>query len=141
MRSIIFITVLSLLYTTGNTLHAQDTLHWNPQHVITWADFKGTDTHTELRNDEMACTTSGIAIDIRSSDGRNLYVTIYTLFYPGKSYTKTDSSTYLLLHERGHFDLAELYARKMRKEMMELTPTSNTAVAKCVQYIISITPL
>ena len=48
-----------------------------------------------------------------------LKLSIKNTFEPHNSWTKTNESVELLEHERLHFHISELYARKLRKQIQE----------------------
>lgn len=50
----------------------------------------------------------------------SIHVTVTAQCSPNKSWKHRENlGTYLLQHEQGHFDIAELYARKLRKDISE----------------------
>ncbi len=50
-----------------------------------------------------------------------LNYTVETFFYTDKSWVRPDSkSDYLLKHEQLHFDISELYARKLREKLAKV---------------------
>lgn len=90
----------------------QDTLRWREDRKPQWKDFRGLPDTTSAFSAEtfsnltyaLTYNRSGFSIDI------NCY------FLANESWTKrTDQG--LLDHEQGHFNLAELCARKFRKEV------------------------
>lgn len=79
--------------------------------TLAWNDFKGKPGPYLLSD---AATMSFIHIAMKSAMDNKVEVTIEALFDPFKSWVRQKSDT-LLLHEIGHFNIAELYARKLRK--------------------------
>lgn len=85
---------------------------------LKWSDFKAepnrtghkAETHTEL-------TASYTA------DQDSLYFEVRCVFHPDRSWTKETNNDYLLNHEQRHFDLTEVYTRKLRKELTESNVT------------------
>jgi hypothetical protein len=92
---------------------------WNPQDKIDWSDFKA---EPQQNADVIAVTASGLSFGYsttRFSNGTidyNFDVTAH--FYPEKSYYLRDHVTEITLdHERLHFDITELHARKFRQRV------------------------
>lgn len=88
-------------------------IEWNENRKLTWADFRGKPNRSSHNE---AMTDSGMAISLDCNDDRT-DVKIETFFNPKKSWTKDHESTYLLAHEQLHFDITELFVRKLRKEL------------------------
>lgn len=102
-----------------------DSLQWKENYKLTWKDFKA-EPSSEV--DAVALTVSGISFSYSLSQNENEDYTYQTFveahFYPEKSWYKTEvSNNHILLHEQLHFDLTELYARKLRKRITETTFT------------------
>ena len=107
------------------------TISWSSTNKVTWDDFKAP---TKQHEDVIAVTASGLSFHYstkRYSTGRieyNFDVTAH--FYPEKSwYVKAHVTDITLAHERLHFDITELHARKFRK-MVESTNFSNNIDAE-----------
>ena len=92
----------------------EELLAWSDSRKLTWADYKG---NPDAESDAAASTTSYLAIDynIRST---SFSYKIESRFSKTRSWGlhKTD---YILRHEQGHFDIAEVFARKLHKKMSE----------------------
>jgi len=94
------------------TSEAPNYLVWNEHYQLQWFDFKG-------QYDSSTFGDAGTAIRIEANPfihKKQIYYDVYALFIPGKSWVK-DPSPELLAHERLHFDIAELYARKVRAKV------------------------
>ncbi len=103
-----------------------ETIAWSPENKLTWGDFKG----KAPSNDRAAATTaSGISyrFSTMGTSGKvKLDFKVSTFFYPNKSWNQPSLCDYLILsHEQLHFDISELYARKMRKRLTSGTFTQN----------------
>lgn len=102
----------------------QDTLVWEQGRLLTWKDFKG----KPIRESSNAALSS-ISIEYRwrtQPDGRFL-VDIYSLFYRRESWVNPLlESDRLLAHEQYHFHIAEIFARRLRKEASSLLCTKLT---------------
>ncbi len=92
-----------------------DLLSWNEFYELQWYDFQGT-PGDNARGD------AGTAVQIKAKPFRvknTLDYDVVAVFNRKKSWSR-DQSPALLAHERLHFDIAELYARKIRKKIAEL---------------------
>ena len=82
--------------------------------ILTWKDFKG---KVNKRSSYYASTSSGYQYNA-AFVGDSLRIVLPCMFYPEKSWVKKGKETEALLkHEQGHFDLTEIYTRKMRREI------------------------
>lgn len=92
-----------------------DRLQWKASEKLVWADFQGV---PDYGNDKIAALTSS-AILYRhycAEDGK-LAVSVEAVFRKADSWVKPEAMTpHYLEHEQLHFDITELYARKLRKE-------------------------
>jgi hypothetical protein len=87
-------------------------IDWNSNRKLTWQDFKGP-VDTESKN--AALTSSSINIEFGYDDA-GLEYSIKCSFNQQKSWVRIKNDE-VLAHEQGHFDLAELHARKLHKAM------------------------
>jgi len=109
-----YLAVLLLpLAVAGQDRHEQ-LIAWHPSYKLTWDDFKAT---PDTRSNAAATTTTYLAIDYLI-DNHGLRYRITCRFSCDKSWGLHRSS-YILSHEQGHFDIAEIYARKLHKAMSE----------------------
>lgn len=90
-------------------LNNPDIIIWG-QAEITWKDFLGKKMQSGRYE---AVTYAGISFAKDSSDWK-----IFSFFI--KKYSrKNDTSEYLLAHEKYHFNVVEIFARKIRKDVIE----------------------
>lgn len=87
---------------------------WSKKRKLIWDDFKGIKKDTNFIG---AKTYSGILMLPYLKESNNYSYKIFACFYKNKSSTDTNYSEYILNHEQLHFDIAELFARKIRKEI------------------------
>jgi hypothetical protein len=92
----------------------QEYIPWIDDRRLLWNDFQG----EPKRNTDAVASTStslGIAYQVKNS---SLTYQITCKFSKIKSWglVKTD---YILAHEQGHFDITELYARKLHQELQD----------------------
>ena len=90
---------------------------WSESASLNWKDFKGKSNRTSSFK---ALTTTSISFGI-NYENTTLTIEIKTEFDPNKSWTKVKENPNLLSHERLHFDIAELFARKLRQKILETT--------------------
>lgn len=90
----------------------EELLTWNPNRRLTWADYKA---KPNPESDAAASTTTILGIDY------NITSTSFS-FKIESQFSKTRSwglhkTEYILSHEQGHFDIAEVFARKLNQKM------------------------
>lgn len=90
----------------------EELIEWDANKKLTWADYKG---NIDRNSDAAASTTTYLAIEYNIKNSSFRY-TIQSRFSKTRSWGlhKTD---YILSHEQGHFDLAEVFARKLHMKM------------------------
>ncbi len=117
--SALHIVLLSLISTT--VVSQEEKMKWDEGSPLTWKDFRGTPNKTQ---DYVATTNSGISLGFASqtSNGVTTYnIEIGSYFYPNHSwYRPGNVSAYILKHEQTHFDISEIFARKLRKKIAAL---------------------
>ncbi|KYP12925.1 DUF922 domain-containing protein [Flavihumibacter sp. CACIAM 22H1] len=90
------------------TATTADPINWRTRRVLNWADFKGTPVTTAPN---AALTSTSILINYRYNT-ESLQFRLNCVFYPHKSWTKVNTQQ-ILAHEQGHFDISQLYTRKL----------------------------
>lgn len=116
---------------------------WDKDRKLTWADFTGP-VPTDAPQDRHAESHVGVhstwkistkCEDVGKSGKKKCTATIDAVdaqaeFDPNKSWVKEGKQTdSLLKHEQGHFDIAEHFARKKKKQMENFLGQSESAVA------------
>lgn len=91
---------------------------WKNHSRLSWDDFQGP---VNAASDEAAAATHcGIGFRTNTLSGKP-EVIVYNTFYVKKSWVRPDARmSSILEHEQGHFDLCELYTRKMEKAMQRV---------------------
>ena len=99
----------------------EELLEWSATRKLTWNDYKA---KPDSESDAAASTTSYLAIEYNITSSSFGYK-IQSRFSKTRSWGlhKTD---YILSHEQGHFDIAEIFARKLNKLMSEYKFKKNT---------------
>lgn len=124
-KSLIYIIILFLIQ------NYEPELAWSPDYRLQWSDFKGS---PNMQSDAAATTASGITFGYRMSetDGEvtKFKAEVTAHFYPDKSWYKANEvNLHILEHEQLHFDITELHARKLRKQISELKVSNTVNVA------------
>ncbi|WP_394660433.1 DUF922 domain-containing protein [uncultured Chryseobacterium sp.] len=108
----------------SNTIFAQK-IYWAEGKKLNWNNFKSRVNNQRGAN-VVAYTNCGWSYSyVKSSNPKApVKITIETIFNEDKSW-KDDKriNDYVLLHEQKHFDVAEVFARKLRKETSEKIKT------------------
>lgn len=125
----IFLAIV-FLWASFSQAQEYETISWSEKR-LTWKDFKG----EPPTSDRVAATTaSGISYRFSTSGTRSAFKVDYevsTHFYPKKSWYKPELADEVVLsHEQLHFDISELFARKLRKELSEATFTPENVKKK-----------
>ncbi len=92
----------------------EELIEWRTSGRLTWTDYKG---KPDPASDAAASTTTYLGIEYDIRDNSFTYK-IQCRFSRTKSWglSKTE---YILKHEQGHFDIAEIFARELNKKMTE----------------------
>ena len=108
-----------VLFLISNYLWCQR-VEWKEDEKLVWSNFKSR-VNNQRGKDIVAYTHCGwISSVVKSSNRKGaVKVNIETIFNEDKSW-KDDKkiNDYILNHEQKHFDIAEIYARKIRKEVV-----------------------
>lgn len=95
-------------------------LLWRKDRFLTWSDFKGVPvTQKKMGIHQAAASATGPVFVHREDDNGNLIPYPVSYFYKSLSWSISKDSI-LLQHEQLHFDIKELYIRKMRVKFMNL---------------------
>lgn len=95
-----------------------DIIVWGNGRSLEWSDYKNS---PDMNSWHSASSQCGFNIEYETR-ADSLFVKVFAYFDKSKSWVKTEKkSDALLSHEQGHFDIAELFARKMRNEMKGMT--------------------
>ncbi len=118
--------ILILLQASNLYAQEEEALLWSPDNRLSWADFRAIPPVT---GNIAATTASGISYYFSSMEVNGemeVDFTVRTYFYPDKSWYKPEiCNTVILSHEQLHFDISELFARKMRAELAKTRFTKN----------------
>lgn len=103
--------LLSLVFPAR--LQKEEDIPWSAARRLEWSDFKGT---PDGNNANAALTSSKILFgyNYNSRDGFSWH--IGCLFDKNKSWVKVKND-FILAHEQGHFDITEIYARRLQQQL------------------------
>ncbi len=105
---------------------SEEMILWSPEVKLTWLDFKAKPPSVTRA---AATTASGISYQFSTIYEGNVMQVDFTVeahFYPDKSWYKKElCDDVILSHEQLHFDISELFARKMRAQLSSTKFTSN----------------
>ena len=92
----------------------EEPLKWDASKKLTWADYK---SNPNPESDAAASTTTYLSVEYNITS-THFGFKIQSYFSKTRSWGlhKTD---YILSHEQGHFDIAEVFARKLHKKLSE----------------------
>lgn len=115
-----------LLWSAMSFAQEEETILWHPKQRLSWSNFKA----EPVEGSKVAATTaSGLSYQFSTTEEGGKYeldYTISTYFYPDRSwYQPKICDEVILSHEQLHFDISELFGRKMRKIMDTTTFTKN----------------
>lgn len=102
-------------------------IYWSENVKLDWSNFKSK-INNQRGTNVVAYTNCGwIYSYVKSSNPKApIKIEINTVFNEDKSWKDVKRiNDYVLLHEQKHFDVAEVYARKLRKEVAENIKTSS----------------
>lgn len=116
---------LSMLVSTTQT----HLIEWKEDRKLTWKDFKA---QPDRNSTNAALTSSSINIEFGYGNS-GLKYNIKCRFDPNLSWGRIKND-YILAHEQGHFDIAEIHARKLNKLLKEYKFNSRT-VSKDINKI------
>lgn len=113
MRCVLFI--LPLLVILFSFQDRKDIIVWQEGKLLTWDDFQG-----KPAKRFSAASTHYNTLKTTEDEGGKGEVVVEAIFYTKESWKKMSwCNDGVLAHEQKHFDIVELYARKLRKQIRE----------------------
>lgn len=103
-------------YLADNIKSYEKRFSWTEDRKLAWDDFKG-GVPGRATQKTAAETSCGIAIETNTVRGNNpVRIYVFNTFVTDASWVRPEHMTAAILkHEQGHFDICELYTRKMRE--------------------------
>ena len=115
----IVVALFSMALFTNSTQRPNEIIYWNSDRKLSLEDFKGEPDFTDPYI--IAMTYSGILF-YTECDGYELKYDVSSYFDKDESWVKLEARTdHHLQHEQLHFDITELYARKLKERLSEET--------------------
>src|SRR5581483_10954862 len=105
MKKSVFLLISTIVLLAFTIVPEGDSISWSSTHKLKWTDFKG---KKRDNNGELAVTDYSISYTIHAFDN-DLRITLKNCFSPNTSWAGDTVHKVLLVHEQGHFDLAEVY--------------------------------
>ncbi len=121
LRTIVLLSIIGI-FSISAISYQSNKIDWNGSEQLTWNDFRGQapglSSHVKV-----AATNYEIGYEYTMIDN-DFHFDVTCQFVPALSWVRESGKTdYILKHEQKHFDLAEVYARKLRKELGEANIT------------------
>lgn len=122
-------------YRADNPHEAEQSFRWDASRPLTWDDFRGGIRHG-ASNNIAAETSCGIGIETNLvSSGGVVHVYAFNTFDKRESWVRAGFERIdVLLHEQGHWDICELYTRKMQARF-DATNISGANIHQAVSAI------
>jgi hypothetical protein len=117
--------ILVLCMAESTDIHAQDTeeniVVWKDR-LLTFEDFQGPQDTTFLVYGKPAAAASALKVRVilKSDEHSKVTASITTIFNKSRSWM-TVREDWVLNHEQGHFNIEEIFGRRIRKAIKELT--------------------
>lgn len=111
----------------------KDIVIWSESDKISWNDFKGKPPQSQHE----AITSSTIYSKYEVSSSAKIAINIRACFILKESWKKVKNpSEYLLNHEQKHFDITEIYARRLRKTLTDTIFKNETLARREIPKIM-----
>lgn len=120
-----YFTLLFLLLYCSSP-NSESFIRWKSTNQLRWSQFKG---NPDPKSSFYAFAYSGVNYEFEWVDYHthlNISWNVFSYFNSDSSWVKDNKeSDFLLKHEQGHFDITELYARKLNSKFSNFTFTLN----------------
>ena len=106
---------LAILLMAGTSSKSPDTIYWSKDRKLTWNDFQG---QPDYNYAEVAALTSSGIVHFKGCENGKIIYKVQSYFEKKHSWFKPEAKTdHHLKHEQIHFNITELYARKLRNAL------------------------
>ncbi len=117
--------VLSLLLMFSSVFSQNSTIKWGKEKKLTWEDFKAKPNEDAIGTAKTSYKINIIPENVKVDEQDRIEgykkISVVATFYKNLSWTREAlEGSNLLKHEQLHFDIAELFARKIRMKFKEL---------------------
>lgn len=118
--------IIAFICAFASPLFSQsNTIIWNERQPLQWIDFAGNVNNNSSFDAE---SFAEVKYNYTFNSPTNFYFEVYACFNKNTSwYRKEYQSPQLLKHEQLHFDIAELYARKLKAAFDQFKYSKNFA--------------
>lgn len=113
LKQFLFIFLSAFLFQSF-IVKEEDYIPWSTERKLSWDDFVA---DTPPKTDDAALTTTYVGFSYTKT-GNTINYNIECKFQKSRSWARVKSD-YILKHEQGHFDIAEIFSRKLNKEIQE----------------------
>lgn len=144
MKNFVLLTILMLSISEGisqtSKMKVPDSIIvWSVASELMWADFKGSSDDVLFGAASTSYKIDIIPDNVMVDEDDNIQgyekMNVSARFYKNQSWTTTTKNS-ILIHERLHFDIAELFARKIRKRFEELKRGSKLSFLLTQRHIV-----
>lgn len=119
MKAFLGLLLTATLLVSFTTPNDPNKILWSKDYLLQWKDFKG-----PIKQIDGIGAFTAYIIEFHKEDNK---FGVFCYFKKNKSWRiKKKETDYLLKHEQYDFNLAEVYARKLRKQIIELNIINNT---------------
>ncbi len=130
-----YLIVYILIFLGGFGWSQSNTIQWESNHKLEWQYFAGL---PQAGSHHHALTASGISIDMKQTSEDSVSIVIDANFYPKRSWLRKGKETDRLLnHEQRHFDIAEIYRRKLVKAILTSDVLRNKTINQDIDKLYS----
>lgn len=113
-------TLLITFLSSSPAFASGDAIQWREGTLLTMFDFQGSPPATQL-DLSVASSNTTIGLTHQWVGNQGLVYTIFCTFSRSRSWMSL-RKTYILEHEQGHFDLTEVFARKLNQQLLAARP-------------------
>ena len=114
MKGLLIFPLLVLTIAVAGQGKNEELIRWNDGQKLTWADYQG---KPKENSDAAASTATYLGFEFNV--GKNGFDYKITCTFSKTKSWGLHKTEYILTHEQGHFDIAEIFARKLNKMMRE----------------------
>jgi len=109
---------------------------WSAETKLTWTDFRRAAPPTDIQAAQSSIKFSFYVKSVRGEKGKFM-VSFFTLFERYKSwYKRSVKNDYVLQHEQLHFDMAEIFSRKARREISNSKKINKATINKIIKNML-----